>query len=270
MGRDGKTANERNVGWRAVLPLAQFGERVWWMPLQPSNRRLDLWIHDLNKVLGTDGWIEHGTYRHRKWCGEGPNNQTIAARRTMDWQLAGRSRVTPNALKDDGGRVGIRALVSQPHEAVPLPPSVSKFRQVRRPPLRRTDFKRFGCTDNCPGCANARAGRKQAVDPSEQCRSRMEAILSTTTEGHERLERARGRFAQVAKEPEDEEPQRKRHRHEGKGRQPLAPPASGVRSNYQEGAAVAAVQSCRLRHRLRHRHLNHHNLQNGAWNSRPK
>ena len=28
---------------------------------------------------------------NRKWSGEGPNNQTIAARRTIDWQFAGRS-----------------------------------------------------------------------------------------------------------------------------------------------------------------------------------
>ena len=54
-------------------------------------------------------------------------------------------------------------------------------------------------TGICPGCANARAGRKQSVDHSEQCRSRMETILVTTTEGHERLERARDRFAQAAK-----------------------------------------------------------------------
>ena len=68
--------------------------------------------------------------------------------------------------------------------------------------MRRADFKKFGYTDNCPGCANARAGRKQAVDHSEQCRSRMETTLLTiTTEGHERLERARDRFAQAAKEP---------------------------------------------------------------------
>ena len=40
VGRDGKTAYERNMGRRAVRPLAQFGDRVWWMPLQPSNRRL--------------------------------------------------------------------------------------------------------------------------------------------------------------------------------------------------------------------------------------
>ena len=40
VGRDGKTAYERNVGKRAVLPWHRFGERVWWMPLQTTNRRL--------------------------------------------------------------------------------------------------------------------------------------------------------------------------------------------------------------------------------------
>ena len=40
VGRDGKTAYERHVGRRAVPFMAQFGERVWWMPLQPPNRRL--------------------------------------------------------------------------------------------------------------------------------------------------------------------------------------------------------------------------------------
>ena len=45
----------------------------------------------------------------------------------------------------------------------------------------------------------------------------MEAILVPTTKGHERLERARDRFAQAAKEREDEEPQRKRHHPEGEG-----------------------------------------------------
>ena len=54
--------------------------------------------------------------------------------------------------------------------------------------------------------ANARAGRKQAVDHSEQCRSRMEIFLATTTEGHGRPERARDRFAQAAEELGVEEP----------------------------------------------------------------
>ena len=171
------------------------------------------------------------------------------------------SELAPDKLEDDGGRVGI---VLQPHVAVPLPPLVPEFRHVRRAPLRRTVVEQFGYTDNCPGCANARAGRKQAVDHSEQRRSRMETILSTTTtKGHERLERARDRFAQAAKEPEDEEPQRKRHRPVGRrGGSLLRRPGKGV------AAAVAAVRRCRLRQR--HGHLNHRHLQNWVWNRRPK
>ena len=90
VGRDGKTANERNVGGRAVPPLAQFGERVWWMPLQPSNRRLgplDSRFEQGRHLGPVDGSNTDGIY----WSGEGPNNQTIAAKRTTDWQLAGRS-----------------------------------------------------------------------------------------------------------------------------------------------------------------------------------
>ena len=40
VGRVGKTACERNVRRRAVSPLAQFGERMWWMPfaaIQPPS-----------------------------------------------------------------------------------------------------------------------------------------------------------------------------------------------------------------------------------------
>ena len=121
--------------------------------------------------------------------------------------------------------------------AVPVPPPpVPNTRQVRRVQLRRNEFERFRYTDSGPGCANARAGRKQAIDHSERCRSRMETILSTTTEGQMRLDQAKERFAQYAqavRQPGEMEPQRKRYRPEGEGRQPLAPP----RSNYQVGGS---------------------------------
>ena len=120
--------------------------------------------------------------------------------------------------------------------AVPVPPPpVPDTRQVRRAPLRRNEFEWFGYTDSCSGCANARAGRKQAVDHSEQCRSRMETILSTTTEGQMRLHQAKERFAgyaEAVRQPGEME-QRKRYPPEGEGRQPLAPP----RSNYQVGGS---------------------------------
>ena len=133
VGRDGKSAYERNVGRRAVPPLAQFGERVWWMPVQPSNRRLG----------PLDSRFEQGKYLGPM---DGPNTVFIGTaggmvnfqanygRSLLDEALG--SELTLNALEDDVGRVGIRAPVSQPHEAVPFP-------------LRRTEFERFGHTDKC-------------------------------------------------------------------------------------------------------------------------
>ena len=200
VGRDGKTAHERNVGRCAVLPLVQFCERVWWMPSQPSNRRLGPLDSrfEQGRYLGPmDGsntvpiGTASGVAKARTIKRLPPGERWTAS--LLDEALG--SELTPNALENDGGRIGIRAPVLQPHEAVLLLPSVPEFRPMRRSPLRRNDFEQFGYTDNCPGRANARAGRRQAVDHSEQCRSRMEAILVTTTEGHMRLERARERFA---------------------------------------------------------------------------
>ena len=159
VGRDGKTAHERPVGRRAVPPLAQFGERVRWMPLQPSNCRLG----------PLDSRLAQGRYLRPM---DGSNTVlvvgTVVKARTIKWFPPGErwtvnmldeaqcSELTPSALEDDGGRDGIRAPVLQPHAAILLPPLVPEFRQVRRAPLRRTDFEQFGYSDNCPGCANAK------------------------------------------------------------------------------------------------------------------
>ena len=141
----------------------------------------DPWIHDLSKEGIWDRWMDQTVF-------VGTASGVVKARTIKRLPPGERwtgsllneaqgSELTPNALEDDGGRVGIRAPVLQPHAAVPLPPPVPEFRQVRRAPLHRTDFEQFGYTNNCRGCANARAGRNQAMDHSEQCRSRMEAIL---------------------------------------------------------------------------------------------
>ena len=156
------------------------------MPLQPSNRRL----------VPLDSRFEQGRYLGpmdgSNTVMVGTASGVVQARSNKRlppgerWtgsllnEIQG-SELIPRALEDDGCRVGIRAPVLQPHAAIPLPPSGPEFRRVRRAPLRRTDVEQFGHTENCPGCANARAGRKQVVDHSEQCLSRMEAILRTTT-----------------------------------------------------------------------------------------
>ena len=158
VGRDGKTAYERSVGRRAVPPFAQFGERIRWMPLQPSNRRLG----------PLDPRFEQGRYLGPM---DGSNTvhvdttSGVVKARTIK-RLPPGERWTGSLLDEALGSelTPIRAPVLQPHAPVPLPPLVPEVRHVRRSPLRRTNFEQFGYTDSCPGCANARAGRKQAVD----------------------------------------------------------------------------------------------------------
>ena len=107
----------RKFGKACCSPLAQFGERVWWMPRLGSHPTVV-------RTFWSLGLSKEGTCWHRKWSGESPNNQTFAAGRTTGGQLVGRStgsELAPHALEDDGGRVGIRAPVVQPHVTVPHP-----------------------------------------------------------------------------------------------------------------------------------------------------
>ena len=208
VGRDGKTAHERNVGRRAVPLLAQFGERVWWMPLQPSNRRLGPLDSRLEQgtclgpmdgsntvLIGTaSGVVKTRTIKRlppgERWAGS-----------LLDEALG--SELTPIALEDDGGRVGIRAPVLQPHEAIPWYLNFDKCdeRHCAEPTLSGLDTETIALD----------------VPTQEQvvCRSRMEAFLVTIIEGHMRLERARERFAQFSEELGVMESSRKRHRPEG-------------------------------------------------------
>ena len=120
-GRDGKTAYERNVGRSAVHTLAQFGERVVdvFAAIQPPSGLSGLQGRYLGPMDGSNTVFNW----HRKWSGEGPNKQTIAAGRTMDRQPAGRSTRQQINTECIGRRwrVGIRAPVLQQHAEAVVP-----------------------------------------------------------------------------------------------------------------------------------------------------
>ena len=179
VGRDGKTAYERNVGRRAVPPLAQFGERVWWMPLKPSNRHLG----------PLDARFEQGRYLGPR---DGSNTVLVGTAsgvvkaRTIK-RLPPGERWTGNLQDESPGSElkNFRKIMAVESRTEHLCSNHTKqFLCLRW----YTNFDRCDerhcteptstslATDNCPGCANGRAGRRRAVDHSEQCRSRMEAI----------------------------------------------------------------------------------------------
>ena len=92
VGRDDKTAYERVVKSALFLPwhrsVREYGGCLCSQPtvvLVLSDSRFEQ-----GRFLGPmDG--SHSTCRYRQCSGEGPNNQTTAKGRTMDWQLAERS-----------------------------------------------------------------------------------------------------------------------------------------------------------------------------------
>ena len=67
------------------------------------------------------------------------------------------------------------------------------------------DFAAYGLTDGCAGCDRIKSGIGVAVNHSQRCRDRVEALLKDTAEGRERLERFETRFAHYAEEKKQQD-----------------------------------------------------------------
>ena len=266
VGRDGKTAHERNVGRRAVPPLAQFGERVWWMPLLPSNRRLSplgsrfeqgryLGPMDGSStvLIGTaSGVVKARTIKRlppgERWTGS-----------LLDEALC--SELTPNTLEDDGGRVGIRA---------PVLKNMRQFLYLHWL-LKFDKYDERHCAEMT---LNSLDTLTIALDvpTQEQVVNRRWIIQNNAVPAWKQSCR---RPPKVTKHWSEHAivlfrlPRNQRMKHpstrdialSAKGEQPLASPGEGCRSS---------CSSCHLRHRLRHLHLNSRHLQDGVWNRKPK
>ena len=168
--------------------------------LQPSNRRLAIWIHDFSKVLGTDGWTEYSTCWHCQWSGESQSNRT-ATRRTMDWQLVGRvtrQRIATNCTGRRWRQSWDQSTRVATTRGSPSTSNVPEFRQLAfcTEPIS-ISLAAQTIVVGVPTqelVVNMRFIIQNSTVPA------MEAILVTTTEGHMRLERARERCAQFAEE----------------------------------------------------------------------
>ena len=235
-----------NVRRRAVLPLAQFGERVWWMPLQPSNRRLSPLDSrfEQGRYLGPmDGWntvlvgTASGVVKARTIKRLLPGERWNGS--LLDEALDSES--TPNALEDDGGRVGIRAPVLQPHAAVPLPPfDRCDGRRCAELTLSNLDTQTIALDAPTQELVVHKRWTIQntAVPAWRQISSSTTPKVTNDWSEHAIV------LLRLPKNQEDEEPQRKRHNAlRAKGRSLLRCPGTGV------AVAVAAVRRCRLRHR---------------------
>ena len=135
IGADGRTPSERITGRKFGGKVAEFGERVWWMPLQTSSSKLPVlgarfepgWYlgpmnqSALHHIMTDTGVVKTRTVRRRP----------PAERWGLDLLANGRStELQPSTLQPDEHRIGIRAPV---HREVPaqVPPPLSEGPPVR-------------------------------------------------------------------------------------------------------------------------------------------
>lgn len=185
---DGMTARERRCGKRGRLPLAEFGECVFFLPVDhaaPPRYKLDAKLREgvfvgvcarsnAYKVIGDDGLVHVRTVK-RKLFQERWNAETVLGVQVTPWRPRG--GLVPR---------GVSEAVRDP---IPVPEGEPGL-EVRRMALTTKDFDMFGFTSGCRGCARMRLGQR-AQGHSDSCRSRIEKELAKSQLGRQRLERER-------------------------------------------------------------------------------
>ena len=204
VGSDGRTPHERNTGRRHRPAVAEFGEAVYWMPLQTSATKLpplgarfeDGFYMGTNDgsaetvVLTPTGLVRCRTIRRK------PPSERWSLRLLdiIDVTELQPSNVDPNRMK-----IGIRApIVVEPVDGEPTayPPAPDfQPRVPRKQRLLRTDFAEHGFTPGCPGCHVIMYELPGEAHHSTACRTRMEPLLMQSDEGQRRLARAAERVS---------------------------------------------------------------------------
>ena len=240
VGADGRTPHERSTGRRHRPAVAEFGEAIWWMPLQTTATRLP--------PLGAR--FEEGFYMGPSDCSadtlvltetELAHCRTIRRRPPSErWttkllDITAVSELQPNSLDANQSRIGIRApvtvepVVGEPAAFHPCPAMEPK--KPRRQQLSRADIAEHGFTMGCPGCNIIMAGRPGEARHSAACRLRIEPLMEQTEAGKRRLERATERadhyFAAVV-EQEAKKPRGGEEAAEAEAATSSSPPATAA------------------------------------------
>jgi hypothetical protein len=203
--------DERTTGRKSNPAVAEFGEAVWWMPLQTTATQLPplgarfeegfyVGLADGSAeslILTPTGLVKCRSVRRRP----------LSERWSQAILETTASELQPNSLRPGEARIGIRAPVHI--EPVPSEPPAfrddPKPRAPRQTQLLRSDFAGPGLTPGCPGCDVIRRKSNEAARHSDACRQRMEPILQQSDEGRSRIRRAHERVAQymddLAQEP---------------------------------------------------------------------
>lgn len=195
-GTDGKTAYELRYGkaWRGKWAI--FGEKVMWLPAGPRASHLDTGYKEgvflgviegsNNYYIGVPGKVERARAIKLLDKGQNADKDLFASVRGTPWQLDP-SVNTPGRLLEPRAHAGPVVV----EEALPDERTEAELMQAaRRVYLRRdVELQKYGYSDNCDGCAHARADRSPRPHAVE-CRLRIVKAMRNDPEGRARLEAA--------------------------------------------------------------------------------
>ena len=179
-GKDGKTAIERAQGVRTPMPLACFGEKVHFKPLEGSSvGRTDnleakwddgIWLGVESRTgenrIGTESGIVKCRSVRRKPEEERWSATALKALTGAPWDPS------PGNATQQGDTVA-KPLGQESADIEPKEESNQPGRLARRTRLVKEDFLEHGYTQGCPGCRQIRLGLDYRGH-SELCRQRME------------------------------------------------------------------------------------------------
>ena len=201
MGVDGKTAYERLSGRPCAAQVAEFGERIWYIPLTRA---------------GFQGNGENMSPGYYLGPVEGRNGACVATRegilhaRTIKrtpweerWSAEILEVVDAIPMVPPGQhRAGARVRGAIPVEPLAVDGSAEDAApnepRTRRAMLLRSDFETHGWTQGCNLCWRMQNGRGIGGAHSEARRTRMEEEPRRSDRGRARIQRAAERFAHDA------------------------------------------------------------------------
>ena len=202
VGRDGLTPYERRRGRRCTIPVAAFGEKVWYKELRQHHERRDKMESEWFEGL----WLGHTRNSNEHLIGThgGVVKAYSVKRRSEDerWDKAYIEGVRGTPQQPDPARSGLTVPISVRFDvAAPedgAPPKADQDepqRQIRRMRITEAILKQHGYTDGCEGCRFRRAGLSETRGHTEACRTRIEAAMAGEEVGRRVLDEQRQRIA---------------------------------------------------------------------------
>ena len=180
-GNDGKTAYQRQKGRKCMTEVVPFGEKVHYRKLDDSERK------KLESLWEEGVWLGHtrssnetliGTKEGvvRAWAVKRMSEEERWSAQAIREMQGTPARPNPNMPGNDVP-VQIHVPIEIEGPAIPHPEPARNEDGARRTYLKAKDFEKHGYSENCEGCRRLRTRGMGARPHTEECRSRMEALL---------------------------------------------------------------------------------------------